>query len=497
MLISRPPTPRLDACRAPLDSVTLDASTSKHGLLPKLPGGTSTYLRSDGTWVTPPGGGGGEANTASNVGTAGVGIFKQKSGTDLQFKKLNAGSSKVTITDDTGANEVDVDVVEANLTLSSIGGTLSVAKGGTNATTASDARTSLGLGALAVLATVGASQIDNAAVTLAKLANLATDNLIGRSTAGTGVPEAVPCTAAGRALLAGAAASDQRTTLGLGALATLSAVGTSQITDNNVTLAKLATVATDVLLGRSTAGTGNVETIPCTAAGRAVISGAAASDQRTSLGLGALATLATVGTSQIDNDAVTFAKLQNIATNKLLGRSTASSGDPEEIAIGSGLDLSGGTLSATGTPTFPLGMIIWSAASSGPSLCLPCDGAAVSRSTYSALFGAIGTGYGSGDGSTTFNVPDLRGRTAIGTGTGAGLTARSAGQSGGEETHILTAGEMPSHTHDVDTLSSGTGVQSGTALGPSPTATTSAGGDAPHNNMQPYLVIAAYIYAGV
>ncbi len=57
--------------------------------------------------------GAGEANTASNIGTAGVGIFKDKSGADLRFKKLNAGSAKVTITDDTGNNEVDIDVDEA------------------------------------------------------------------------------------------------------------------------------------------------------------------------------------------------------------------------------------------------------------------------------------------------------------------------------------------------------------------------------------------------
>jgi hypothetical protein len=59
---------------------------------------------------------GGETNTASNVGIVGVGIFKQKTGVDLEFKKLNAGSNKVTITDDVGNNEIDVDVVVANLT---------------------------------------------------------------------------------------------------------------------------------------------------------------------------------------------------------------------------------------------------------------------------------------------------------------------------------------------------------------------------------------------
>ena len=58
----------------------------------------------------------GEANTASNIGTAGVGVFKQKTGTNLEFKKINAGSNKITITDDVVNNEVDVNVVEANFT---------------------------------------------------------------------------------------------------------------------------------------------------------------------------------------------------------------------------------------------------------------------------------------------------------------------------------------------------------------------------------------------
>lgn len=64
----------------------------------------------------------GEQNTASNVGTAGVGIFKQKTGVDLEFKKINAGSNKVSITDDTGNDELDVDVVESNLDHANIGG---------------------------------------------------------------------------------------------------------------------------------------------------------------------------------------------------------------------------------------------------------------------------------------------------------------------------------------------------------------------------------------
>ena len=80
-----------------------------------------------------------ENNTASNVGTGGVGIFKSKNASDLEFKKLNAGSSKISVTDDTGNDEVDIDVVEANLTLDSVGGTLGISKGGSGQTTKTDA----------------------------------------------------------------------------------------------------------------------------------------------------------------------------------------------------------------------------------------------------------------------------------------------------------------------------------------------------------------------
>lgn len=82
-----------------------------------------------------------------------------------------------------------------------------------------------------------------------------------------------------------------------------------------------------------------------------------------------------------------------------------------------------------------------------PSGFLECDGSAVSRSTYARLFTSLGTTWGSGDGSTTFNLPDFRGRALIGNGTGSGLTARTLGQTGGEETHALSVGEMPSHNH--------------------------------------------------
>jgi microcystin-dependent protein len=99
-----------------------------------------------------------------------------------------------------------------------------------------------------------------------------------------------------------------------------------------------------------------------------------------------------------------------------------------------------------------------SAASTATSGWLLCDGSAVSRTTYSGLFSVIGITYGSGNGSTTFNLPDFRGRSIIGAGSGVGLTARALGQTGGEETHTLLASEIAAHAHGVNDPSHAHGV---------------------------------------
>ncbi len=90
----------------------------------------------------------------------------------------------------------------------------------------------------------------------------------------------------------------------------------------------------------------------------------------------------------------------------------------------------------------PSGTIVEFAGSSAPTGWLFCDGSAVSRTTYAALFTTIGTIYGAGDGSTTFNVPDLRNRTII----GAGLTY-AVGNTGGTTTVALNANNLAGHTH--------------------------------------------------
>lgn len=92
----------------------------------------------------------------------------------------------------------------------------------------------------------------------------------------------------------------------------------------------------------------------------------------------------------------------------------------------------------------PAGIIMPFAGTVAPQGCLFCDGSAVSRTTYAALFAVIGTNYGEGDGSTTFNIPDLSGRVVIGV-----SNSHALGTTGGSETVTLTADQLPAHVHEV------------------------------------------------
>ena len=118
-----------------------------------------------------------------------------------------------------------------------------------------------------------------------------------------------------------------------------------------------------------------------------------------------------------------------------------------------------GAVEITADTIIPAGMIMPTAGSVEPSGWLYCYGQNLSRSTYARLFAAVGTTYGAGDGSTTFGMPDLRGRTIAGkdnmggttasrlTAAGSGITGTTLGANGGTETHTLSEAQMPVHTH--------------------------------------------------
>jgi microcystin-dependent protein len=104
-------------------------------------------------------------------------------------------------------------------------------------------------------------------------------------------------------------------------------------------------------------------------------------------------------------------------------------------------------------PEVPSGSIQMFAGASAPATWLFCNGSAVSRTTYSRLFTVIGTTYGSGDGSTTFNLPNMGGRSPIGATNGsapAGITARTLAATGGDETKTISSANLPTHTHSID-----------------------------------------------
>lgn len=231
-----------------------------------------------------------------------------------------------------------------------------------------------------------------------------------------------------------------------------------------------------------------------------------------------------------------------------------------------------------------IGMVIAFASATPPSGWLSCDGSTVSRTTYASLFAVCGTTYGPGDGSTTFNLPNLLGRSILGTGAGtkvatfasrasnvitvtglsnvadnefqtgtpvlysapsgamtglthnttyyvvkvtnttfslatslananagtvitlssngtgtqtftATLTTRTLADTGGEEKHLLSVAEMPSHSHNLQFWAGGAGgnayagsTRSDAVMTINP-PTSSAGGDTQHNNMTPYIAL--------
>ncbi len=156
----------------------------------------------------------------------------------------------------------------------------------------------------------------------------------------------------------------------------------------------------------------------------------------------------------------------------------------------------------------PVGTVLPYAGVNAPAGYLLCAGQAVSRTTYSGLFAALSTTYGSGDGTTTFNIPDLRGRVPAGKdnmgGTAANrlitaMTGLVLGAVGGLERIILTIAQMPRHDHpnsytvggggEVTSTVATAGTNNNNPTYRRTTVITPQGDDEPHNNVQPTIVL--------
>lgn len=149
----------------------------------------------------------------------------------------------------------------------------------------------------------------------------------------------------------------------------------------------------------------------------------------------------------------------------------------------------------------PIGGIMQYAGSSAPSNWLLCDGQPVSRTTYADLFTALSTTYGSGDGSTTFNVPNFKGRVPVHRDS-TQTEFDNLAETGGAKTHTLSTSEMPSHSHTGMTGVRGADAATGSfggygVYGPGSNIdvhatgwqTGASGGGGAHNNLQPYIVV--------
>lgn len=144
--------------------------------------------------------------------------------------------------------------------------------------------------------------------------------------------------------------------------------------------------------------------------------------------------------------------------------------------------------------TTPIGMIMQYAGVSIPERWMKCEGQTLSRTDYSELFSVIGTTYGSGDGSTTFNLPNLEGRFPIGY-KSSDTDFNMLGKKGGSKTHTQTVDEMPRHRHKNDNGDYGTtdgfyGVATNTPQGSGGDVyTLYEGNSQPMDIMNPYIVL--------
>lgn len=248
------------------------------------------------------------------------------------------------------------------------------------------------------------------------------------------------------------------------------------------------------------------------------------------------ATIVASGALTIANSAITNAKVSAsaaIAVSKLApltasraaatdssGFITPSATTATELGYVNGVTSSiQAQINAIAAVTVPSGTMVDFGGMAAPTGWLLCDGSAVSRSTYANLFTAIGIAWGSGDGSTTFNVPNMTRRVGMGSGgSGTGIIGNTVGNTGGAETVTLSSAEMPSHTHTATPTDPGhthieqaigsgsgnfgivnsnpgsvlvitTGLSTVSATTGITVANANTGGGGSHNNVQPAAIV--------
>lgn len=200
----------------------------------------------------------------------------------------------------------------------------------------------------------------------------------------------------------------------------------------------------------------------------------------------------------------------------LLGSSTGAQSTPvstslpgltagEVTAIAEAAAAATATLVAAAAAAVPSGCVLPYGGTAAPTGYLLCDGSPISRVTYSVLFGLLVTTYGVGDGVSTFNLPDLRGRSVFGkdnmggttasriTAAGSGITGTTLGAVGGTETHTLTTAQLASHSHPVTTRNNLGGspfmMTSGVLNQFTGNSTEVAGGGGAHQNTPPGIIL--------
>jgi microcystin-dependent protein len=229
-----------------------------------------------------------------------------------------------------------------------------------------------------------------------------------------------------------------------------------------------------------------------------------------------------IGGSQTFTGAGTFASTVTVSGNATFSSNVTVKGNLFVSSKVCASAFHGDGSNLTGIVAMPTGSIIPFGGLSAPSGFLLCYGQQISRTTYATLFGVINTTYGTGDGSSTFNLPDLRGRVVAGqddmggssanrlTNQTGGVNGDTLGGSGGAETHTLTEAQLASHSHAAamqQNFDDGSGITR-TALGTTAddrsgvyrTSTSEGGGannlliantgsGAAHNNVQPTFIL--------